>query len=244
MNIIKVKNYDALSKKAYEIIKKTIDNNPHSSINTTTGASYDGTFELLVEGINNNDIQIEKTVFTNLDEYIAERDKAFTVYTYMYEKFYNLIKSKPNYIGLIDGSVNDIPSEIERYRKILQKHPRDLQIVGLGVNAHLGANEPGTPFDSRLFLADSHKSTIESTIAYQKLTWEEAPKQMITMGLTDIMEAKHILVVSSGKRKAKAVKETIEGPITTNCPASILRKHPNVTFIMDGDAASLLDNEY
>src|SRR5690606_7826964 len=135
------------------------------------------------------EISIENAIFTNLDEYVAEREKGFTVYTYMYKKFYDLIKSKPAYIGLLDGSLKDTQAEINRYNEVLKKYPRDLQIVGLGVNAHLAANEPGTSFNSRLFLADSDESTIQSTMQYHNLSREEAPTQMLTMGLADIMEA-------------------------------------------------------
>ncbi|WP_414838767.1 glucosamine-6-phosphate deaminase [Carnobacterium sp. TMP28] len=244
MNIILTKDYAELSKVAYQIIEETIKNNQKASINTTTGASYDGMFELLVEAINQDKVVIDQTVFTNLDEYIAKRDQSFTVYTYMHEKFYDLIKKKPSYIGLMDGSTTDPQAEIDRYNEVLKNYPRDLQIVGLGVNGHLAANEPGTSFDSRLFLADSDDSTIQSTMSYQNLSPEETPTQMLTMGLADIMEAKHILVASSGIRKAQAVKDTLEGPINEECPASILQNHPNVTFIMDEAAASLLEKEY
>lgn len=199
---------------------------------------------MLVEAINEDKLAIDQAIFTNLDEYVAERDKPFTVYTYMHEKFYDLIKTQPKYSGLLDGSTKNLQAEINQYNELLKKYSRDLQIVGLGVNGHLAANEPGTPFDSRLFIADSDESTIQSTIAYQKLTSEEAPTQMLTMGLADIMEAKHILVASSGIRKAQAVKDTLEGPISEDCPASILQTHPNVTFIMDEDAASLLEKNY
>lgn len=244
MKVIKTKDYAELSQESFKVIKETLENHHEPSINTTTGASYDGTFELLVNAINNEGLQIDHSIFTNLDEYIAERDKKFTVYNYMHQNFYNLIKSKPKYIGLMDGSVDNIQEEINRYNEVLKKYPRDLQIVGLGVNAHLAANEPGTSFDSRLFLADSDESTIQSTMKYHGLTREEAPTQMITMGLADIMEAEHILVASSGTRKAQAVKDTLEGPIEEGCPASILREHKNVTFIMDEAAASLLTKNY
>lgn len=244
MRIIQTRNYDDMSKAAFDVIAETLQKNEHASINTTTGASYDGTFELLVEAINNGELSIENSVFTNLDEYVCERDASFSVYTYMHKNFYDLIKSKPSYIGLIDGSLKDAQAEMDRYNEVLKKYPRDLQIVGLGTNAHLAANEPGTSFQSRLFLADSDQSTIDSTMGYHNLTPEEAPSQMITMGLADIMEGKHILVASSGVRKAEAVRATLEGPINEDCPASILRAHPNVTFIMDDAAASLLEKKY
>lgn len=244
MKIIQTRNYADMSKVVYDVIAETLQENKHASINTTTGASYDGTFELLVEGINNGELSIENAVITNLDEYVSERDASFSVHTYMHKQFYDLIKSKPKYIGLLDGSVEDVQAEIDRYNEVLKKYPRDLQIVGLGTNAHLAANEPGTNFQSRLFLADSDQSTIDSTIGYHHLTAEEAPSQMITMGLADIMEGKHIIVASSGERKAEAVRATLEGPINEDCPASILRAHPNVTFVMDDAAASLLKGNY
>ena len=244
MRIIQTKDYAEMSKAAFDVIAETLKENENASINTTTGASYDGTFELLVEAINSGKLSIENSVFTNLDEYVCARDTSFSVYTYMHKNFYDLIEAKPKYIGLIDGSLKDTQGEIDRYNEVLNKFPRDLQIVGLGTNAHLAANEPGTSFQSRLFLADSDQSTIDSTMGYHNLTPEEAPSQMITMGLADIMEGKHILVASSGERKAEAVRATLEGPINEDCPASILRAHPNVTFIMDDAAASLLEKKY
>lgn len=244
MEIIQTKDYQALSQKAFEVFADTIKQNENAVINTTTGASYDGLFELLVQAINNDELPIENTIMMNLDEYIAERDKGFTVHTYMHEKFYNLIKKQPKVVELLDGSVSDLDSEIERYNKVLREYPRDLQILGLGVNGHLGANEPGAPFDQRLFLADSDESTIQSTMGYQNLTRDEAPTQMLTLGLADMMEAKKVLLVASGARKAEAVKATIEGPINEDCPASILRAHPNAILIIDDAAASLLDKKY
>lgn len=244
MKIIKTKDYKELSQESFNVIKEILNKYEKPSINTTIGGSYDGTFELLVKAINAKDLSISHSNFTNLDEYVSEKDKKFTVYNYMHKNFYGLIKEKPKYIGLIDGSVTNVHKEIGRYNEVLKENPRDLQIVGLGVNAHLAANEPGTSFKSRLFLADSDESTIKSTMQYQGLTREKAPTQMITMGLADIMDAKHILVASSGIRKAQTVKDTLEGPIDEGCPASILRNHPNVTFIMDEAAASLLTKKY
>ncbi|MBC2321707.1 glucosamine-6-phosphate deaminase [Listeria booriae] len=240
MKIIRTKTYDEMSQKAYELVKDVIASKENPVINTTTGASYDGMFEKLVEGINNDEIDIEKVFMMNLDEFIAPREQSFTVYNYMHQKFYDQIKKQPKKIALLDGSLASFDEEIARYNKILQANKRDLQILGLGVNAHLGANEPGTPFDARLFLADSDDSTINSTMLYYKVSREEAPEQMLTLGLADMMEAEQILVTASGTRKAEAVKATLEGPITIDCPASILQNHPNVVFIIDEEAGSLL----
>lgn len=240
MRIIRTKDYAEMSQKAFEVLKDVLDRKKDAVINTTIGASYDGMFELVIQAVNEGRLSIKDSVFMNLDEYIADRDRSFTIYTFMTSKFYNLLSEKPKVIEMLDGSVNDVQAEIERYKKVLEQYPRDLQILGLGVNGHLAANEPGTSFQSRVFLADSDESTIQSTMLYQKLTREEAPTQMLTLGLADIMEAKQILLVASGERKAQAVKNTIEGPIDESCPASILRAHPNAIFIIDEAAGSLL----
>lgn len=242
MEVIIVDTYDDMSYECYKVVEHLVLNNRNASINTTTGATYDGMFEYLVEAINGYKLDISNTVFSNLDEYISPRDAKFSVYTYMHNKFYNLIKMKPLEIHLIDGSVSKdrIQDEIDRYSKILENNPRDLQILGLGTNAHLGANEPGTAFHQDIFVANSHQSTIESTISYHNLEAEEAPSQMITMGYKEIMEAKTILVAASGKRKAQAVYDMFHADINPETPASILRTHPNVICILDKEAASLL----
>src|SRR5690625_1516001 len=112
MEIIKVKDYRELSIESFNVISKILNENPNASINTTTGASYDGTFELLVKAINNGKLSIKEAVITNLDEYVAERDKSFTVYTYMHKKFYDLIDESPKYLGLLDGSVTELEAEL------------------------------------------------------------------------------------------------------------------------------------
>jgi glucosamine-6-phosphate deaminase len=240
MNIIYTDSYKAMSEEAYQVVKRVINDNSNPVINTTTGASFDGMFERLVIGINQGEVEIEKAFIMNLDEYIAPRDASFTVYRYMHNKLYNLINKQPKRIELLDGSTDNIVQEIARYGKILRDNPRDLQILGLGVNGHLGANEPGTPAEATLFLADSVESTIQSTMLYNNLARHEAPVQMLTLGLADIMSARQILVTASGTRKAQAVKEMLEGPISEKCPASLLQRHANVTLILDRDAASLL----
>src|SRR5699024_3695279 len=98
MKIIQTKDYDTMSQEAYKVIVKTIKEKNKPVINTTTGASYDGTFRLLVNAINRDEVPISKAVFTNLDEYIAKRNAKFSVYTYMHNNFYNLIKAQPQYI--------------------------------------------------------------------------------------------------------------------------------------------------
>lgn len=240
MKIIFVKDYDEMSKKGYEIIKEVIETKDAPVISMTTGGTPKGLFQLFVDDINKG-LDISNTTIMNLDEYIGPRDDVYTVRTYMYKRLYNLINTKPKNIFLINGDAEDIDKEIERYTKILKEYPRDIQLLGLGTNGHLGANEPGTPFDSTMFLAQHDESTIQSTMREYGIERKDTPTEMLTLGFQEILAAEKILLMVSGKHKAHAVKDFLEGEINPDCPATILRNCDNAIVIIDEDAASLLD---
>ncbi|MDY0394533.1 6-phosphogluconolactonase [Virgibacillus halophilus] len=145
---------------------------------------------------------------------------------------------------MIDGAAQDTDKEIARYKEILDQYPRDIQLLGLGTNGHIGANEPGTPFDSTMFLAQHDESTIQSTMKEYGIGREEAPTEMLTLGFTEILAAKQVILLVSGKHKAEAVKALLEGEITPDCPATALRNSDHTVVIIDEDAASLLEKEY
>lgn len=142
----------------------------------------------------------------------------------------------------------DIPEDkvsqhCSEYEEKIKKHGGvEIQILGIGTNGHIAFNEPKSPHDSRTRLVDLTKETIEANSRFFK-TVEEVPKKAITMGIGTILEAKQIILVASGKSKAEAIKSALEGPVTLDCPASALQEHPNVTFILDNEAASLLNTK-
>lgn len=125
----------------------------------------------------------------------------------------------------------------------MEMYPRDIQLMGLGTNGHIGACEPGTPFETSAFCAEHKESTIESTMKLYNITREQAPTHMFTLGFKEIMAAKMPLLIASGTSKAEAVRRLLEEPVNESCPASYLRNHPNFTFIIDEEAASLLRKE-
>lgn len=131
----------------------------------------------------------------------------------------------------------DQEAELERYAALLDAYPRDIQLLGLGTNGHIGANEPGTPWDSSLFVADSCASTIEATRKLFNLTEDKTPTQMFTMGFTEIMAAKCVILAVSGSAKAEAVKKILEEQVRLDVPATILWTHPNSILIIDKAAA-------
>jgi glucosamine-6-phosphate deaminase len=144
-----------------------------------------------------------------------------------------------NNTNLPCGAANDLQAECDRYNALLAKMPADVQVLGLGSNGHIGFNEPNTPFDSVTHLVDLTESTIkDNSRLFNSI--DEVPRQALSMGIKNIMQAKSIVMVVSGKNKAEAVKGMIQGEVTPNLPASVLQLHPAVTIVCDKDAASLL----
>ncbi|TSJ55415.1 glucosamine-6-phosphate deaminase [Atlantibacter subterranea] len=243
MKVYLVKDYDAMSWRAYEIIADVINNNPHPVISMTTGASPTGLFRHLTNAVNEKTIDISEAVFLNVDEYVGGQNDVYTVHTFMFKHFYDQLKYPPKYFDMFNAGNHNKQYEILRYKHIMNTYPRDLQLLGLGVNGHIGACEPGTPFNASAFCAQHKESTIESTMNLYGITREQAPTEMFTLGFKEIMDAKIPLLIASGKSKAQAVKRVLEDPINEDCPASCLRNHPSFTFVIDHDAASLLSKE-
>lgn len=173
----------------------------------------------------------------NLDEYVGLSGDDSQSYRYfMNEKLFNKKPFKETFVpnGLADADV-----ECARYDKIIAEHPVDIQILGIGGNAHIGFNEPGTPFD-----VTTHKVALtEETIEANKRFFDKAedvPRFAYSMGIKSIMEAKEIILMAYGESKAEAIKATVDGEITEDVPSSILQKHDNVVLIVDEEVAKLI----
>ena len=137
------------------------------------------------------------------------------------------------------GSAKDTKAECDRYNALLETMQQDVQVLGLGSNGHIGFNEPNTPFGSVTHLVDLTENTIKDN-SRLFASIDEVPRQALSMGIKNIMQAKSVLMVVSGKNKAEAVKGMVKGEVTPALPASVLQLHPNVTIVCDKDAASLL----
>lgn len=241
MQIILVKDYQEMSQ---ELNKQFIDQiklKPESVLGFTTGGTPKGMAKHFAQEINNG-LDVSEVTIVNLDEYVCEPETSvFSVYNWMMTHVFEPIHQDFKAFHILKGNANK-QEELTRFKKVLEDNPRDIQMLGLGTNAHIGANEPGTPFDQELFVADSHESTIQAVINLFGISKEEAPTQMFTMGFKEIMEAKKVVLAASGKSKAQAVKAILEEEIDVSIPASILKTHHNFVFIIDDEAASLLDN--
>ena len=240
MKVIITENYDEMSKKAAEIMIELVKNNPNAVLGLATGSSPIGMYKAMAEDCANGGASYKNVSTVNLDEYVgltADHDQSYAYF--MRTNLFDHIDIDQKNTNLPCGSAPDAKAECDRYNALLETMKQDVQVLGLGSNGHIGFNEPNTPFDSVTHLVDLTENTIkDNSRLFNSI--DEVPRQALSMGIKNIMQAKSILMVVSGKNKAEAVRGMVKGEVTPALPASVLQLHPFVTVICDKDAASLL----
>ena len=223
--------------KAFEIIKEGMENGA-KVLGLATGSSPISLYSDMCD----SDLDFSEMTSINLDEYYGLSPENPQSYHYFMQK--HLFDQKPfkkTYIP--NGLAKNIDEEVEKYNKIIQENPIDIQILGIGHNGHIAFNEPGTPFGSLTHKVDLTESTIKANSRFFN-NEKEVPRQAICMGLRSIMQAKKIVLLAYGPSKQDALKALIEGPVTEKVPASILQDHPDVTIICDEIAAKKINPKY
>ncbi|MBE5746823.1 MAG: glucosamine-6-phosphate deaminase [Clostridiales bacterium] len=240
MKVIITENYDEMSKKAAEIMIDLVKKNPNAILGLATGSSPIGMYKEMAKDCANGGASYKNVSTVNLDEYVgltADHDQSYAYF--MRTNLFDHIDIDQKNTNLPCGSAPDAQKECDRYNALLDTMKQDVQVLGLGSNGHIGFNEPNTPFGSVTHLVDLTENTIkDNSRLFNSI--DEVPRQALSMGIKNIMQAKSILMVVSGKNKAKAVYGMVKGEVTPALPASVLQLHPNVTIICDKDAASLL----
>lgn len=236
MKVYVVKDYDAMSKKASEIFIEKIKANPYITLGLATGSSPIGTYKELIKAYNEHEISFENVKTYNLDEYCGIDIKhPQSYYRFMHDQLFDHVNIKEENVHIPCASGENIAEQCKAYNDALNKTSIDLQLLGIGTNGHIGFNEPGTSFDQETFVVTLAEGTRQDNKRFFN-SIDEVPTHAMTMGIKNIMQAKEILMLISGKGKAETVKRLLKGPITEDFPASILHKHPNVTIIIDEDA--------
>lgn len=239
MEVVKASNYEDMSKKACKKMVRVLKQNKSPVIGLATGSTPEGLYRCLIEKYKNKEITFENTTTFNLDEYVGlTNDNPNSYHYYMDDKLFNHINIKRENVHIPSGVAENLEEECKQYEKLIQKAKRiDFQLLGLGVNGHIGFNEPGTPFSSRTHVVELDESTRNANAHFFASGWE-VPSRAISMGIETIMESKEILLLASGEKKAYAVARLLNGEISEQFPASILHKHENVTIIADVAALS------
>ncbi|MCP3030939.1 glucosamine-6-phosphate deaminase [Halobacillus sp. A1] len=242
MDIIKVTSYEEMSAEAAKIIIDRVKETPSITLGLATGGTPIGTYKKLVEDYGKSAATYQHVSTVNLDEYIGlSGDHPQSYRMYMENHLFKHIDIPAHQTYLPDGTAENLMKECQRYDQLIENMGGvDLQLLGIGQNGHIGFNEPGTPFNSRTHIIDLMESTRKANSRYFP-TLESVPEQAITMGIQSIFESKEILLLASGQKKAEAIYKLLEGKISEDFPASILRNHLNVTLIADAAALSHTD---
>jgi len=235
LEIIKTKSYQTLSKKAALEVEKQILGKSNSTLLLPTGNTQIGLYTELVKTYQAGKISFKNAVAFNLDEYVGIKKENRRSFAYFMNKyFYSKIDIKKENIFIPDCATPDPQKEVRNYVSTLEKYqPIDLCLLGIGQNGHIGFNEPGS---------DPRSASQVVNLDAVTIAVNQGPEMAMTVGVPTILKSKKIILLASGKNKAKAIKEAIEGEINPLCPASYLQSHSNVMFILDEEAASLLAN--
>lgn len=238
MEIIKVNDYNEMSQKAFSFFKEQLKKNPASVLGLATGSTPLGLYGLLIKELKGRQDLSFKTV--NLDEYIGlGKDDEQSYYNFMFKNLFSELSLPSANWHVPEGRGRN---NLSRFIKLLQDiGQRDIQLLGIGANGHIGFVEPSHKFpEQEAMIINLTQQTIQDNSRFFEDDMTKVPTQAITMGVPQILNAKKIIILASGENKAEAVKKAIQGPVTPQCPASILQEHPNVTWIIDELAGSKL----
>ena len=241
MNVINLKDRTTASQYVAIELLKQIKSQPNAVLGLATGSTMIDIYKYLSELINVNHTKLNDVVTFNLDEYIGlAADHEQSYHAYMKENLFNHINIDENNTNIPSGFANDIKEECQRYDKLIEDNGGiDIQILGIGSNAHIAFNEPSDTFKMGTYLVDLTESTIEANSRFFD-SKDKVPTKAITMGVGSIFKAKKIILLASGKNKAEAVYNTIHGDINPNVPSSILKLHPDVTLVLDEESSALI----
>ena len=224
------------SKEAYKILRSLINEN--STLGLATGGSPTGLYAEMIADHKAGNFSYKNVKSYNLDEYVGiSYDHPESYHKFMETNLFNHIDIEKENTHVPDASAEDLEDALKSYQEALNNTNIDVQLLGVGSNGHIGFNEPGTSFDTGVHIVDLKQETIEANSRFFNNDINLVPKQAVTMGIKDIMKAKHIILLAFGKAKQDAIRSLVaDEEITENIPCTILKNHPSVYVIVDKEA--------
>ena len=240
MRLIQAKDYIDISKKAADIIAAKILLKPNCMLGLATGSTPIGTYQNLIEKYEQGELDFSNVHSINLDEYQGlSKEHPQSYRFFMDTNFFNHINIKQENTFIPDGLAENSSIACSQYNDLLTSiGTRDLQLLGIGTNGHIGFNEPSNEFKKNVHCVQLSDSTIKANSRFFE-TIDDVPTFAYTMGIGNIMDSETILLLASGKEKAQAIFDSFFGPITPNVQASILQLHKDVIVIADQEALSI-----
>lgn len=244
MKIIITDNYQLMSEIAAGLVIERIKRDKKTVLALPTGGTPIGTYKNLAKAVKNKKISFKLVKTFNLDEYIGlGGTDSHSYHAFMKSKLFDWIDIKKENIFIPDGQAENLKRASADYESLIKKSGGiDLVILGVGLDGHIGFNEPGSAFNSKTRVVKLTIATRRSNARYFN-SLKQVPGRAITVGLGTIMKAKEIILLASGERKAGIIKRALKGKVTKLVPASILQKHKNLTIILTTSAAGELRSD-
>mgnify|MGYP001661907343 FL=1 len=232
MKLIETASYEKLSRSAANLISAQVILKPDSVLGLATGSSPLGTYRQLITWYEKGDVDFDKVISINLDEYVGLSTKDAQSYRYfMNENFFNHINIRPENTFVPDGCAKNLDAACKAYDAHIEAVGGiDLQLLGIGLDGHIGFNEPDDVFVKNTHVVTLDPSTIRANARFFE-NEAQVPRRAITMGMVSIMQAKKIVLIANGAAKRDILEKAFFGPITPRIPASILQLHPDITVI-------------
>ena len=239
MKKIVCESYEDVCNYAADIYTQQLKSKPDSVLGLATGSTPVGLYERLIKRYKSGEIDFSKARSFNLDEYYPIDPTHPQSYDHFMRKhlFNNINIGK---FQIPDGSAADANAECGRYElELTTAGGIDLMLLGIGVNGHIGFNEPAVSYSMETHLVDLTESSITANSRFFK-HGEHQPTQALTMGMGHIFKSKKILLLITGSAKIDITKKLFDGKLHTDVPACLLLLHPDVTVILDKEANGCL----
>ena len=207
-----------------------------------TGSTPLGTYKELIHLCSVGKVSFQNVVTFNMDEYVGlPKDHDESYYTFMWSNFFSHIDIPEENVNILDGNAPDLAAECASYEeKIAATGGFDLFLGGIGEDGHIAFNEPFSPLQSRTRVVTLTDDTIRVNSRFFGGDVNLVPKQAMSVGVATVLSAKEVVIMAFGPKKARAIGEAIEGPITHKNTVSALQNHPDGIVVMDEDAAGEL----
>ena len=241
MEIVIQPTAEAASIVAARIIAQLVRRKPDAVLGLATGSTPLPMYRELVRMHREDGLDFSRVRTFNLDEYVGlPHEHPQSYHAFMWENVFRHLNVPRENIRIPNGLAADVPAECAAYEAAIRAAGGiDLQVLGIGTDGHIGFNEPSSSLASRTRIKTLTERTRSDNARFFGSA-DEVPIHVITMGVGTIMDARQVLMLAFGERKAKAIADAVEGPIMAMNPASILQMHPVAKCLTDEPAASKL----
>ena len=240
MKVLVFKDYDQMSRAAADLVIKQVKNKPHSLICFPSGESPAGVFKFLIADAHTGKVDFSDCYFVGLDEWVGmDKDDEGSCTNFLNENFFTPLQIRAGKVMFFDAIADDLDAACKAMDDFIIAHgPLDIMMVGIGMNGHIGLNEPGTDFN--LYSHYAPLDPITKTVGQKYFKTQTPLTEGITLGLKHLQEAKTPILVASAIKKARIIAEALQGEITEQLPASIFQELTSAYVLLDEAAASAL----